>query len=157
MSRFCLLWVGKPARKGAADQLAQDYRRRIERDLRFEERALKPAATASGDVTTAIRREGQRILDALSAGDEVVLLDERGATMTSREFAAFVQQRRTRAARRVVWVIGGSQGVSEEVTRRSDFVISLSRMTLPHALARVLLLEQLFRALCIQSGHPYHH
>jgi 23S rRNA (pseudouridine1915-N3)-methyltransferase len=102
-------------------------------------------------------KEAGRLKDALRDDDFVVLLDERGKQLASPELANFLAER-TRAGRgRTVLVIGGPYGVDDSIRRRANLMLSLSKMTLPHELARAVLLEQLYRACTILRGEKYHH
>ena len=93
--------------------------------------------------------EGKKLLE--KAKGYIVALDERGREMTSREFASFVQKHPF-----ITFLIGGADGLSEEVREKSNFFLSLSKMTLQHDIARIVLLEQLYRADQIIKGNPYH-
>lgn len=99
--------------------------------------------------------EGEQILARLGATEQVVLLDERGKELTSRILAARLANWQTES-RDLCFVIGGPDGVSDAIRQRADFTWSLSRLTLPHGMARVLVAEQLYRAWSLQTGHPYH-
>lgn len=101
--------------------------------------------------------EGQKILAAIAPGDYVVLLDERGKMFTSREFAADMQRNMVTLQRNLIYVIGGPYGFSEAVYARANARIALSRMTLTHEMARMFFAEQLYRAMTILRGLPYHH
>jgi len=103
----------------------------------------------------AVRIEAKRLLVALRPKDFVVALDEKGDEFTTREFAAWLDARR-QAGREVAFLIGGPDGLDPQVLARADFKLSLSRLTLPHALVRVLLAEQLYRAQSLLENHPYH-
>lgn len=103
----------------------------------------------------AIAREGERVLTALRAGDHVVALDERGTEFSTRELAGWLKQR-MQEGEDLAFVIGGPDGLAPEVLARSALRWSLSRLTLPHALVRVVLAEQLYRAQSLLAGHPYH-
>lgn len=103
----------------------------------------------------AIEAEGALILARLEPSERVVLLDERGTQLSSKELAAMLAQWQG-DRRDLCFVIGGPDGVSDACRRRADTTLSLSRLTLPHGLARVLLAEQLYRAHALRTGHPYH-
>jgi 23S rRNA (pseudouridine1915-N3)-methyltransferase len=103
----------------------------------------------------AIAREGERVLAALKREDYVVALDERGTELSTRELAAWLKAR-MQEGEDLAFVIGGPDGLAPEVLARSKLRWSLSRLTLPHALVRVLLAEQLYRAQSLLAGHPYH-
>ena len=102
------------------------------------------------------KREGELILRSLRPSDEVILLDERGLTFRSLEFAAFMEKKLS-AGRDVVFVIGGAYGFSDDVYARAGGKISLSPMTFSHQMVRTIFAEQLYRAFTIIKGEPYHH
>ena len=100
--------------------------------------------------------EASTVLAGLSPDDVLVALDERGQTVSSEAFAQSVGAKRDGGTRSIVFAIGGPDGHGDEVRERATELIALGRMTWPHQIARVLLLEQLYRATTILSGHPYH-
>ena len=108
-----------------------------------------------GEVQTAIAAEGQRLLRVLPDRDYVIALDERGKPLSTTELAGWLGAR-MQDGKDLAFVIGGPDGLAPEVMARSNFTLALSRLTLPHALVRVLLSEQLYRAHCILTHHPYH-
>ena len=124
---------------------------------------LKPALveiplslrSSGGDPAIAKVKEGQRILHRLKPGDFVVALDERGKPWSSTDLAREVERWQNHEPS-VALVIGGPEGLAEEVRRRANQTWSLSAMTFPHGLARVIVVEQLYRAWTILQGHPYH-
>ncbi|VAV94665.1 23S rRNA (pseudouridine(1915)-N(3))-methyltransferase [hydrothermal vent metagenome] len=101
-------------------------------------------------------READLILKALPDGGHVIALDERGRTMTSEDFAHMIRDRRDQGLSHLTFLIGGADGYDPKVKARADMLLSLGAMTWPHMMARALLCEQLYRASCILSGHPYH-
>ncbi len=154
MSKVGLIWVGRENRRDPETEICVRYRDRIRSFTKLEELVIKPVKSGGEEVVR--RQEGGRILDALDNRDFLILCDERGKQKTSAELASFFG-RIEQQARRPVLVIGGAMGVSDALRQRADFVLSLSMMTFPHALARVVLLEQIYRAFTIKAGHPYHH
>lgn len=117
---------------------------------------LTPGVRGSGASTSrAIGAEGERLLGELAPAEHVTALDERGKELSTRELAAWLGAR-LRDGRDLAFLIGGPDGLAPQVLSRCDFRWSLSRLTLPHALARVLLVEQLYRAHSILANHPYH-
>ena len=100
--------------------------------------------------------EGELILKQLQPSDTVVLLDEHGKEMRSIEFAAWTEKKQL-TARRLVYVIGGPYGFAEEVYKRANEMMSLSRMTFSHQMVRLVFVEQVYRACTIMKGEPYHH
>lgn len=101
--------------------------------------------------------EGERILAALQPSDRVVLLDERGAEMTSRQLAASISSAAVGGLKRLVYIIGGPYGFSADVYARANAKLSMSRMTFTHEMARLFFAEQIYRAMTILRGEPYHH
>jgi 23S rRNA (pseudouridine1915-N3)-methyltransferase len=101
-------------------------------------------------------REGEMILQRVSASDTLILLDEHGTEHRSIEFATWLQKKQL-SARRLVFVIGGPYGFSQQVYNRANEMISLSRMTFSHQMVRLVFTEQLYRACTIIKGEPYHH
>lgn len=102
-------------------------------------------------------REGRKIIQSVNPDDYVILLDEKGKEMRTSEFSEFLEKTFMLPRKRILFVIGGPWGFSEEVYERADFRLSLSKMTFPHQMVRLLFLEQLYRAFSIIRGEPYHH
>jgi 23S rRNA (pseudouridine1915-N3)-methyltransferase len=102
-------------------------------------------------------KEGELILKNIKNTDDVILLDERGNTFTSLEWAAHLQKKINYEGKDIVFVIGGAYGFSQKVYQRAGSKISLSKMTFSHQIIRVIFLEQLYRAFTIMKGEPYHH
>ncbi len=151
--KIVLLQVGK-TRMPFVQAGESEYAGRIRRMQDFDQVTV-PAVRKSGDGLK--RAEGEALLKRLGRGDYVVLLDERGRTMTSSEFAQFLEARQMARHRRLVFVIGGAYGFSPELYARADKKLSLSAMTFSHQLVRLIFLEQLYRALTIMKNLPYHH
>lgn len=102
-------------------------------------------------------READMVLERLQPGDQLVLLDERGREMTSREFSQFLEQRLQTVSKRLILLIGGPYGFSPRIYAAAQGKISLSRMTFTHQMVRLFLVEQLYRAFTIIRGETYHH
>ena len=149
-----LLLVGRTERGHVADGLAH-YTERIARATTFATVVLPEAG--KGDPLFKCKWEGERILSALQPGELFVALDERGKSLGSPAFAAQLGKWRDGGRQRIAFVIGGAYGLSDPVRDRADLLLSLSPMTFPHQLVRVLFAEQLYRALAILKGSPYHH
>ena len=134
----------------------EDYITRLSSGLKVSLVEIEPGPR-SGTRTPqqAMEAEGQKLLAALRKDEYVVALDEHGSEMTTRELAAWLKTR-MQDGRDVAFLIGGPDGFAREVLGRSDFKWSLSRLTFPHALVRVVLAEQLYRAHGVLSNHPYH-
>lgn len=133
-----------------------DYLIRLASSLAVSFVEIEPGQrSASGDSQRAVASEAKRLLGALRPGDHVAALDERGTQLSTRELASWLGAR-LREGEDLAFLIGGPDGLSREVLTRSHFTLSLSRLTLPHALVRVVLTEQLYRAHTLLTHHPYH-
>jgi 23S rRNA (pseudouridine1915-N3)-methyltransferase len=138
------------------DEVFADYARRGGSKLRISLIEVAPGVRGAGrEDKRAVELEGARVLSQLRADDFVVVLDERGRQLSTRELAQWLHGRMLEG-RDLSFVIGGPDGLAEQVRARGDFTWSLSQLTLPHALARVLVAEQLYRAHTVLTGHPYH-
>ena len=103
------------------------------------------------------QKEGETILNLLKKEDYLILLDERGKTLTSEGLASFIQQRANESEKQLVFLIGGAFGVSKAIFERADFKWSLSPLVFPHQLVRLILAEQIYRACSINRNEKYHH
>lgn len=101
--------------------------------------------------------EGELLLGAMQPGDYVILLDERGSEMTSRQFSQFIERRMASTSANIIFVVGGPYGFSKAVYDRANDKLSLSRMTFSHEMVRLFFVEQIYRAMTILRGEPYHH
>jgi len=153
--RLRLIAVGSRMPKWVREAY-DDYITRLGSGLKVSLTEIDPGVRGAGRAPgKAIDTEGQRLLAALRPRDYVVALDERGSEMTTRELAAWLGAR-MQEGRDVAFLIGGPDGLAPEVLARSDFKWSLSRLTFPHALVRVVVAEQLYRAHGVLANHPYH-
>ena len=138
------------------DTAVQTYTDRLPSHWRFRVDSMPVARRSKSDRSRrAIEAEGDAILQRIDAAEQAVLLDERGKQLSSRDLADKLSAWQS-DGRDLVFVIGGPDGVSEACRSRANFTWSLSQLTLPHGLARVLLAEQLYRAWSLSQGHPYH-
>jgi len=155
-----LLAVGRAGTKRPEIALIDEYRQRLTWPLiiqEVEEKRPLPSAALK-------KREGELLLAALDGGKAgsktgrqiVVVLDEHGRSLTSRDFAARIGNWRDDGVGEIAFLIGGADGHDEAVRVRADLLLSLGTMTWPHQMVRVLLAEQLYRAQQILAGHPYH-
>ena len=116
-----------------------------------------PENLSEKEIEQVKEKEGERILGKIEDSDYVVSLEILGKQMDSVEFANFIENEMQEGfGRNLVFVIGGSNGLSKEVSKRSNYKLSFSKMTFPHQLMRVILLEQIYRGFRIINGHPYH-
>jgi 23S rRNA (pseudouridine1915-N3)-methyltransferase len=133
----------------------EDYANRLKGDYKLELKEIALGQRSGGDTKQAIAKEGERMMAALPTSAYVVALQVTGRAMTSEQLAAFLQAR-ANDGRDVVFCIGGPEGLAAQIDARAEFKWSLSALTLPHALARVMVAEALYRAVTIVKGHPYH-
>jgi 23S rRNA (pseudouridine1915-N3)-methyltransferase len=138
-----------------ADQAVQDYLARFPRDFEVTLREVRPEPRGQQPVERILKAEAERLQQACSAATCVVALDERGADWTTERLARQLGQWRD-AAEHVAFVIGGPDGLCDSVRSAARMQLRLSSMTLPHALARVVLAEQMYRVWSILANHPYH-
>lgn len=140
------------------DALIQEYAGRVKHYLPFEMEVIPELKnTKSLSFEQQKQREAELLQKTFHEGDYVVLLDENGREFTSVEFANYLQQKQSVAARRLVFVVGGPYGFAPEIYALAKEKISLSRMTFSHQMVRLFFVEQLYRGLTILRGEPYHH
>lgn len=152
-----LLCVGRNRDLGI-ESLIERYIRRIPHYMPFEYSVIPDVKCGSGATFERIKSlEGIQLLQQFSPADRVVLFDERGREFTSREFADYIARQAHCVSRNLCFVIGGAYGFSAEVYQRADDKVSLSRMTFSHEMVRLFAAEQIYRAMTIQRGEPYHH
>lgn len=137
------------------DAAWQDYAGRLPRAWQFTLRALATEKRPRGGPGDARQAEGVSILADVKDGERMIALDERGRQASSVELSRWLSGWQA-DGRDVCLVIGGPDGLSDDCRARADATWSLSKLTLPHGLARVVMVEQLYRAASILSGHPYH-
>lgn len=153
-----LLSIGA-TRQSSLQGVMADYAARISHYWPFTSGEL-PDVKLPKNVSDPERQkilEGQRFLAEIDKADYVVLLDERGVELTSRQFSEFIRRQSVQLPRNMVFVIGGPYGFSKDMYQRANKLMSLSKMTFPHDLVRVFVLEQIYRAGTISRGEPYHH
>jgi 23S rRNA (pseudouridine1915-N3)-methyltransferase len=155
--KIALIQTGKTTDKNVAG-IADLYYSRINKYMAFEIITL-PEVKNSGTLTVQEQKmkEGNKIIQVLTRDDYIVLLDEKGKEFRTMEFSEWLGKTFMISGKRIVFVIGGPWGFSEELYERSDFRISLSKMTFPHQLVRLLFLEQLYRVFTLIRGEAYHH
>ncbi|MDH3746140.1 MAG: 23S rRNA (pseudouridine(1915)-N(3))-methyltransferase RlmH [Acidobacteriota bacterium] len=148
-----ILWAGRHQRSEWED-LCGDYRGRVSRSVPVRERFIK--SRAAGDGRARLAAEGQALMAAVPDPAWVVALDRTGRGRSSEELAAWLARLRADWPHPVAFVIGSDLGLAKEVLENARERISLGPLTLPHELARLVLYEQLYRALCIEAGIKYH-
>ena len=152
-----LIVVGKTTDK-RFEAITNEYVERIRHYIPFDIEVVPDLKNTKGLSQSEQKgREGELILRSLQAGDYVVLLDEHGSERSSMDFAAWMQKKMSAGPKRLVFIVGGPYGFSENVHKRGNEEISLSRMTLSHQMVRMFFVEQIYRAMTILNGEPYHH
>jgi 23S rRNA (pseudouridine1915-N3)-methyltransferase len=153
--RVRLIAIGTRMPKWVEAGIAE-YQPRLPREWRFELVEIPGARRGDNpDVERLKRAEGEKMLRAIPAGAEVIAFDERGESLPTAEWARAVQAWQ-REGRDVALLVGGPDGLAPECLARAQRRWSLSKLTLPHGLVRVFVLEQLYRAWSLTQGHPYH-
>ncbi|APG59699.1 23S rRNA (pseudouridine(1915)-N(3))-methyltransferase RlmH [Christiangramia salexigens] len=152
-----LLCIGKTDKKELQD-LIEIYSNRLQHYIKFEFEVIPDLKkTKNLDENQQKGKEGELILSGIQNSDFVVLLDENGKQYGSEAFSEYIQKRMNTGLKRLIFVIGGPYGFSEEVYSRADSKISLSKMTFSHQMVRLFFTEQLYRAFTILKNEPYHH
>ncbi len=150
------LWVGA-TRNSCYASAEEDYLNRIRRSVPCEQVSIREARKTDPRAhSSGLNRELGAVRRKLKDGTYLVALDESGKELTSVQFSDFLNEMLVGPVQEVAFVCGGHLGLSGQLLGQSDFRLSLSRFTLPHELARVVLLEQVYRALSILKGLPYH-
>lgn len=155
--KIALLMIGKTDARYFAEAI-DEYRQRLTHYVPFEMQVIPDIKNAKNlSESQQKEREGEMLLKALQAGDYIVLLDERGKEMTSKQFASYLEKKMGSVSRRLVFIIGGPYGFSEALYKIANEKLSLSQMTFSHQMIRLLFIEQIYRAMTILNGEPYHH
>lgn len=157
--KITLITVGKIKEKYLKDAIAE-YSKRLSRYCKLEIVEVADEKTpdnASDTVEDAIRdKEGERILKYIKEDAYVITLEIAGKMLTSEEMAEKIEKLGVQGTSHIIFVIGGSIGLGKEILKRSDYALSFSKMTFPHQLMRVILLEQIYRSYRIINHEPYH-
>lgn len=152
-----LLVIGKTNDKYLQEGI-NNFTKRISHYIPFEIKYLpdvKLTKNLSEDKQKEL--EGLTFLSNVQAGDVIVLLDEKGREFTSREFSAYIEKKMINVSKKLIFIIGGPYGFSHAVYERANEKISLSKMTFSHEMVRLFFTEQIYRAMTILRGEPYHH
>ena len=151
---ICIGKTGKPF----LEEGESEYLKRLKHYLPVEKLEIPDLKNAKKLTVEQIKeQEGREIISKMQPGDQLILLDENGAQFTSLEFAQFFQQKFNAGGKTIVFVVGGAYGFSAEVYSLATGKISLSKMTFSHQMVRMIFFEQLYRAMTILKGEPYHH
>lgn len=138
------------------DEAVADYAKRFGRDIHYRLQEIKPEKRGAGvNAAQGIMAEEKRILEAIPNGAFVIALDERGQAPTSMQLAEHLKKWQQNGDN-LCFIIGGADGMSDDLKQKAQLLMRLSSLTLPHGMVRVLLTEQLYRAVSILNNHPYH-
>jgi len=152
-----LLAIGKTDNK-SLQTLIDDYTKRLSFYIKFDLEVIPDIKNVKNlSEAQQKEKEGELILSKLSATDQLILLDENGATFSSVGFSDYLQKKMNAGIKTLVFVIGGPYGFSEEVYKKAQGKISLSAMTFSHQMVRLFVIEQLYRGFTILRNEPYHH
>ncbi len=138
------------------EEVTKLYCKKLNPFCEFEIVHLKSSKSERSEAQKKIQEESQNILKKINANDYVVLLDESGVSLSSEQFAKRLQQWQDTGSKKVVFVVGGAFGVSEELKKRAQTNLSLSKMVYNHLVAQAVCMEQIYRAFSINKGLPYH-
>ncbi|ONI42336.1 23S rRNA (pseudouridine(1915)-N(3))-methyltransferase RlmH [Candidatus Epulonipiscium fishelsonii] len=154
-----IICVGKLKEKYLAEGV-EEYLKRLSKYCKIQiieiadEKTKDGASTNEEDIIK--QKEGKKILKAIKENSYVVTLDLRGEMLTSEQFATFIHKRGLNRESYITFIIGGSLGISNEVLSKAHYSLCFSKMTFPHQLFRMMLIEQIYRAYRINFGEPYH-
>jgi 23S rRNA (pseudouridine1915-N3)-methyltransferase len=155
--KLILLQTGKTTEKYLAEGI-NNFADRIKKYVSFEIVTIPELRnTKNMPVNGQKIKEGEKLTEKINDDDYVLLLDDKGKEYNTLEFSRFLEKSFMLQKKRIVFVIGGPWGFSQDLYKRSDAIISLSKMTFSHQVVRLLFTEQLYRALSIIKGDPYHH
>ena len=150
--KFNILSIGK-FKEPAYETLFYEYKKRMNFDINLRELNLKK--NLEGEKLK--EEEGKLLLqNAGNNNSRIVSLDERGKIITTQEFCTLITRYQNEGINDLNFIIGGSDGLSQEVRDRSNYILSFGKMVFPHLMVRVMLIEQLYRVYTLQNGHPYH-
>ena len=153
--KILLLVVGKTNIEYLSEGI-EIFSKRLSHYLPFEICIIKDVKQKK-DMKLLKNKEGEQIISFLKSGDQLILLDERGNEFTSVGFSGFIQRKMNEGSKRIIFVIGGAYGFSDDVYKRASGKIAMSKMTFSHQMIRLIFVEQLYRAMTIIKGEAYHH
>jgi 23S rRNA (pseudouridine1915-N3)-methyltransferase len=155
--KFIFVAVGK-SNESYVDEGVKEFSSRISRYYKMEWKIISPPKNASALGENDLRKkEAELILSGVEKEDYLVALDEKGKELDSKGLAKFIQERANESIRNIIFLIGGAYGLEKSVLSRADLTFSLSKLTFPHQLVRLILAEQVYRACTIGRNEKYHH
>ncbi|HRP53591.1 MAG TPA: 23S rRNA (pseudouridine(1915)-N(3))-methyltransferase RlmH [Fluviicola sp.] len=155
--QLTLLCVGKTGKK-FLEEGEQEYISRLKHYIPFQMHLIPDVKNAKNLTEQQIKqKEGYEILSKIQSSDTLILLDEKGKSFSSTDFATYLQELFNKGGKQIYFVVGGPYGFSEAVYKRANAKISLSAMTFSHQMIRLFFIEQVYRAMTILKNEPYHH
>jgi len=154
--KITIISIGKFSQQDPNRELFLNYQKRLSWKIELKELELKKSnlANLQGDVLK--NKEGELLLSKVPNSATIIALDEKSKMLTSVEFASTIKHYGNHGNSNLAFIIGGADGLSEEIKQKADLMLSLSKMTFPHLMIRSFLLEQIYRANTIINNHPYH-
>jgi 23S rRNA (pseudouridine1915-N3)-methyltransferase len=155
--KIVLITIGKTNEKYLIEGIS-DYQKRLKHYTNFERIEIANIKNAKNfSESELMKKEGELILKQIQNSDHLVLLDDKGKDFTSQKFAQKLQQWMLSGKKRLVFVVGGAYGFSDEIYKRGNEKLSLSKMTFSHQMVRLFFVEQIYRGYTILNNEPYHH
>ncbi len=155
--KITLVVIGKTDKKYITEGISE-YEKRLLHYCKFEMKVIPDIKNSkSMSESVQMQKEGELILASVRSTSELILLDEKGSEFSSVEFAKLIERKGVAGKSEITFVIGGPYGFSPEVKARANGLVSLSRLTFSHQIVRLIFMEQLYRAMTIIKGEPYHH
>lgn len=155
--KITLIVIGKTDKKYITEGVSE-YEKRLLHYCKFELKVIPDIKNSkSMSESVQMQKEGELIIASIRPTSELILLDEKGSEYSSVEFAKLIERKGVAGKSEITFVIGGPYGFSPEVKARANGLVSLSRLTFSHQIVRLIFMEQLYRAMTIIKGEPYHH
>jgi 23S rRNA (pseudouridine1915-N3)-methyltransferase len=155
--KITLIVIGKTDKKYITEGVSE-YEKRLMHYCKFELKVIPDIKNSkSMSESVQMQKEGELIIASIRPTSELILLDEKGSEFSSVEFAKLIERKGVAGKSEITFVIGGPYGFSHEVKARANGLVSLSRLTFSHQIVRLIFMEQLYRAMTIIKGEPYHH
>jgi 23S rRNA (pseudouridine1915-N3)-methyltransferase len=151
-----LISIGKENEKMYAAAI-DEFSKRINRYQKFTIKNIASKAIATSPIAQQLTSEGLQIENAMQDGDILIILDDKGKTLQTEQFAKHVDKWQQLPGKRIVFLIGGAYGISDHIKQKATFSLSLSAFTFPHQLVRLIFVEQLYRAYTVLNNENYHH
>ncbi len=150
--KITILSIGKFRNQDPSRELFLEYQKRLSWKIELKELELK--GNIQGEALKI--KEGELLLSKVPGAAKIIALDEKGKMFSSPEFASVIKNYANQGNSELAFIIGGADGLSNELKQKADLILSFSKMTFPHLMIRSFLIEQIYRASTILSGHPYH-